>query len=177
MKILAIDCSTRAMGYSVDISGEDMPRHGLILLPGMKTLGPLYAAVRNTLCDLADQFRPDVLVWARPMFRDAQSAAQALLGVAAIADLVAHDEGMRAFNVVESSARKDVLGRGGFSERDAKGKIVPGSGTKGAKAAALAWCARQGFDVENHDVADAVVLHAHAKRQLAARAGRPALPY
>jgi hypothetical protein len=171
---LAIDCSTRAMGWCASPPDASSPLYGLITLPGMSNLGTLYASVRNSLCDLIDEHRPAALVWCRPMFRDAQTAAQALLGVAAIADLVAYDLGVRAFNVVESSARKDVLGRGAFGERDAKGKIIAGTGTKLAKAAALEWCAAHGFSTDSHDVADAIVLHEHAQRQLAVRERRAA---
>lgn len=171
--ILAIDCSTRRLGWSVDAPPANLPRYGLILLPGMKSLGTLYAAVRNSLSDLVEEHRPDVLVWCKPMFRDAQTAAQALLGVSAIADLVAHDNDIRTFDVVESSARKDVLGRGSFGERDpVTRKIIKGSGTKAVKAAALAWCAKCGLDVDSDDIGDSLVLLAYAKRMLAKRGAR-----
>jgi hypothetical protein len=166
--ILSVDCSTRALGWCASSPDGGAPIAGLILLPGMKRLGVLYATVRNSLSDLVDEHRTAVLVWCRPMYRDAQTAAQALLGVAAIADLVAYDAGIRAFEVVESSARKDVLGRGSFGERDARGRIIKGTGSKAAKAAALEWCARHGFRTDSDDVADACVLHEHVRRVLAA---------
>jgi hypothetical protein len=175
--VLACDISTREFGWCSDAHASSEPSYGLILLPGLKDLGRLNAAVRNSLCDLVERFRPAVLTWCRPMFRDQQSAAEALNGVAAIAHLVCFDYDIKPFVPVESTARKDVLGRGSFGQRDAKGKIIPGTGTKMAKAAALAWCARNGIDTDSDDIADAAVLHAHAKRQLAARDRRPALPY
>lgn len=171
-RILAIDCSTRRLGWSVDAPPASLPQYGLIELPGMARLGVLYAAVRNSLSDLVEEHRPDVLVWCKPMFRDAQTAAQALLGVAAVADLVAYDNDIPAFNVHEATARKDVLGRGSFGERDAAGKIIPGTGTKAVKAAALAWCVKCGLDVDSDDTADSLVLLAHAKRMLAKRSLR-----
>lgn len=169
VRVLSIDCSTRRLGWAADAPPANLPRYGLILLPGLKSLGVLYASVRNSLTDLVEEHRPDVLVWCRPMYRDAQTAAQALLGVAAVADLVAYDQGVRAFNVHEATARKDVLGRGSFGERDAAGKLIKGSSSKATKAAALAWCAKCGLDVDSDDVADSLVLLAHAKRQLAKR--------
>lgn len=56
-----------------------------------------------------------------------------------------------------------------FPTRDAAGKIIPGTGTKAVKAAALAWCVKCGLDVDSDDTADSLVLLAHAKRMLAKR--------
>lgn len=169
MTVCAIDCSTRALGWCCGIAGTNRPAFGLITLPGMKSLGTLYGSVRNSLSDLVEARKPSVLVWCKPLYRDSQSAAQALLGVAAIADLVAYDHRVRAFNVHEATARKDVLGRGSFGQRDDAGKIIKGSGTHAAKIAALLWCEQHGFEVESDDVADAIVLWRHATRQLAQR--------
>lgn len=166
--VLAIDCSTRRLGWACDELNARVA-FGLILLPGMSDLSRLYGAVRNSLCDLVERHSPGVLAWCRPMFRDQQSAAEALLGVAAVAHLTCWDYGLKPLVVVESTVRKAVLGRGSFGERDANGKVIKGTGSKQAKAAALAWCARHGFDVTSDDVADALVLHAYARRQLVAR--------
>jgi hypothetical protein len=143
----------------------------------MSSLPRLYAAVRNSLCDLVERFHPAVMAWCRPMHRDAQTAAEALLGVAAVAHLVCHDYGIQPMPEHEASARKAILGRGSFGQRDAAGKIIKGSGTAAAKIAALRWCEEHGFEPESDDVADAIVLCAHVRRQLAARSSRAALPY
>lgn len=177
-RILAIDCSTRFLGWAVDVPGANLPQYGLLTLPGMSKLGRLFAAVRNSLCDLAAEFRPEVMAWCPAYARIDQSAGAALNNVIAIAQLVCHDENIRPMPTLETDARGDVLGRKTFGKRDAHGKIIKGTGTAMAKAAALAWCGKCGLEnIASNDVADALVLLAHAKRQLAARASRPALPY
>lgn len=176
--ILAIDVSTRMLGWAVDVSDANLPRYGLIKLPGMKRLGVLFAAVRNSLCDLVEEFQPKAMAWCPAYARIDQSAGAALNNVVAIARLVCHDEDVRPMPLLETDARGDVLGRKTFGKRDARGKIIKGTGSEMAKAAAMAWCAKQGLDnIASHDVADALVLLAHAKRQLAQRPARAALPY
>lgn len=166
--VLALDCSTRMLGWCCTASGERV--YGLIKLPGMKDLGMLHAAVRNSLVNLIEGHKPGVLCWCRPMFRDQQTAAEALLGVAAVAHLTAYDYGLRVVVEAETTARKYVLGRGTFGERDpVTKKIIKGSGSRAAKAAALAWCAARGIETTSDDVADACVLHQYVSRFVMAR--------
>ena len=179
--IIAADISTRNMGWCAStrrdwsaVEGPHVPPAiGLVRLPGMQNLGKLNAAVRNSLCDLVERFGPvDVLAWCMPMFRDSQTTAEALLGVAAVAHLTAFDYSIRPLVVVESTVRKAILGRGAFGLRDGKGKLIKGSGTGLAKAAVLAWCSKNGFDTTSDDTADAAVLWAYARRQLSAEIGK-----
>lgn len=172
-RILACDISTRKLGWSVDAPPENLPRYGLIELPGMKHIGRLNAAVRNSLTDLIEEHRPDIFIWCRPKFGGGQTTEQALTGIASIAELVAYDNNVRPYNETESHVRKVVLGRGSFGQRDPKTrKIIKGTGTVEAKAAVMRWCARCGLDVDNDDTGDSLVLLAYAKRMLTKRCAR-----
>jgi len=153
---------------------DGSPAYGLILLPGMASLPKLYAAVRNSLADLIEEFAPATLAWCRPKFGAGQTTEQALNGVASVAYLCCHDYGLKPLVETESHVRKIVLGRGNFGLRDAKGREIKGTGTDRAKAAALAWCAAHGIRTDSDDVADAAVLHAYARRQSEARERRRA---
>jgi hypothetical protein len=140
-----------------------MPSYGLILLPGMKHLGLLYGSLRNCVEELVLAHRPTRLLFCMALFRDRQSAARALNGVQAVAELVAYDNDIEALEANESRARKVVLGRGTFGGKDENGRLIPGLGSKQAKAAVMKWCAEQGFEPATHDVGDALVLLRYAQ--------------
>lgn len=171
---LAIDCSTRNLGWAASGPDFDRPVYGLIVLPGMSKLPALYAAVRNSLSDLVEQYTPAAIAWCRPKFGAGQTTEEALNGVAAIAYLICHDYGVRPMPETESHVRKIVLGKGNFGLRDENGREIKGSGTPRAKAAALAWCAKNGTPTDSDDVADALVLFEYMQRQFAARERRAA---
>jgi hypothetical protein len=124
----------------------------------MADLGKLYAALRNVLEDAIALHTPSRLVFAPALFRDAQTAARALLGLIAVAELVAYDTDVRPLEIAETTARKAVLGRGTFGERDSDGKVIKGTGSRAAKQAALAWCHSRGWMTQSDDTADALVL-------------------
>lgn len=154
---LAVDISTRALGWCCGPTWLARPHFGLYRLGGMKDLGKLYRSVCNALAEVIELHDPARLIWA-PAFYNPQTAALALNGVAAMAELTAYDYGISPFTVPETTARLEVLGRGTFGQRDARGKLIKGTGSKAAKEAALNWCGLQGWLVQSDDVADAAVL-------------------
>ena len=176
-RILTIDCSSKWLGWCCDREDANRPSYDLIKLPGPQNVGKLYCAVRNSLSDLVEEFRPQVMGWCPAFFRNDRPNLLALGGVVATAELVCWDNRVRPMTEYESTVCAKVLGCGVFGERDAKGKIIKGTGTPLKKAAALRWCAENGFETDSDDVADAVILHEHFRRQLAQRPARAALPY
>lgn len=122
------------------------------------------AALENELEDLMGLLRPRRMFFA-VRFAANQTSAYLLTGLAVAAEISAYRAGVETVEkVAEQTARLDVLGRGTFGERDPdnRGRIIKGTGSKGAKDAAMAWCAAQGWQVPSHDVADALVIWQHA---------------
>ena len=154
---LALDISTRRTGWAF-ADGSGKPVYGLWLLPGMQSLGQLGAAFRNVLEDAIAVHKPDRLIFAPALFRDAQTAARALIGLAFTAELVAYDCSVRPFEIAEATARKQVLGPAVMSAIARAGRKRKGSGSEVAKAAAMDWARGRGFSPQSDDVADALVL-------------------
>lgn len=155
--ILSADISSKNLGWAAGSMGA-RPRFGLYPLPGPASLGRLYIAVRNTLVDLIEEHRPAHLSWCTPLFGKGHAIGKALGGVAAVAELVAADNAVKGWEVTESHARKVILGRGSFGERDRRGKVIRGTGTAHAKAAVLEWCEHSGWPVDDDNIADALLL-------------------
>ena len=162
---LALDVSPLRAGwaYAVDapvrhFGGTLQPVYGLLLLPGMASLGKLGAALRNVLEDLFELHRPDRLVFAPALHAKAQTTARALIGLAFQAEVTAYDYGVKPFEVAESTARKLVLGPAVTSAIIRAGRPKAGEGSKVAKAAAMQWARGRGFTPQSDDVADALVL-------------------
>lgn len=173
-KTMTLDLSTRNVGWACDV-GRNRPEYGLMQLPGMKDLGRLYRACYNGLEKLIEKHEPDRLVVCMALFRDAQTAAEALAGVQAQAILVAYDFEIEARKANEMQARKAVLGKGSFGLRnEATGSLIKGMGSKMAKAAVMKWCDDRGYTEGRpwftHDVGDALVLLEYDRM---VRYGRP----
>lgn len=167
--IMSVDISTRRTGWAVCDVRSNKPDYGLWLLPGMASLGRLYGTFRNGLEAAFDEYKPARLVFAPALYSEAQTAARALGGMMAIAELAAHDMGVHAYEIPETTARKHVLGRGSFVVRDDKGRTLKGAGTKLVKAMAMDWCRNHGWKPQSDDVADALVLLEYARRNVLAR--------
>lgn len=158
-------------GWALPASGDldDVPfslRDGLLL-------GARGAALENELSDFMALTRPRRLVFA-VRFAAAQTTAYLLTGLAVAAEIQGYRSGVQEIaKLAESEARKHVLGRGSFGDRDPSNgnKIIKGSGTPKAKAAALSWCNGKGWNVgDEADIADACVIWEFDRRgQLARR--------
>lgn len=156
---LALDASTRNLGWAVEIIGRPTPRYGLYTLPGMADRGLLYRRMVDALEELVETYNPERFIFARAFYDKQQTAARALNGVQAMIELVASNCRIVPIDVIESVARKRVLGHLNFGKRDERtGALIPGSGRKGAKATVMAWADRMGYRPTSDDVADALVL-------------------
>lgn len=167
--ILAVDLSTLT-GWCYGSASGNAPEWGVWRLPGMKNLGRCWVELQNKLEDFMSVTRPALLVFATPLAAN-QTTARLLLGLAAHAESSAYRLKVQTAEVTESTARKEVLGRGSFTVRDADGVPIRGEGSKVAKAMALDWCQRQGWDVADHNAADACVVWEYARRVLARQRG------
>ena len=159
-RTLTLDLATRVTGWAASTEDPRRPVYGFWRLPGMADLGKLYAALRNVLEDAIVLHRPERLVFAPALFREAQTASRALLGLVSVAELVAYDNSVQAFEISEDTARKAVLGHGSawFAERRPDGKAIKGTASERVKAAAMEWCTGRGWAPQTHDVADSLVL-------------------
>lgn len=156
---MALDASTRNLGFAVDVIGRTMPMYGLYTLPGISDRGLLYQRVVDTMEELVVKYNPERFIFATAFYDKVQTAARALNGVQAMIEFVAANCNILVIECIENIARKRVLGHVNFGKRDERtGKLIPGSGRKGAKNAVMAWADRRGYNPTSDDVADALVL-------------------
>lgn len=175
-RILTLDLSTRDVGWACS-NGMPIPAYGLLAFPGMKDLGKLYAACRNSIEKLIETHDPELIVFCMALFNSQQTAAKALICLQGIVELVAYDMSVDCLDANEMQVRKAILGRGTFAERNPRypGPTPDGkrpermwmNGSKNAKLAVMKWCADQGYDPASHDVGDALVLLRFAQQQTA----------
>jgi hypothetical protein len=168
--MLALDISARSTGWAYAAAAGE-PVYGLWIMPGIADLGRVYAALRNQMEDAFAVHQPASVVFV-PALHAQQTSARALLGLCAVAELACWDSDKRPYEVNEATVRKAVLGRGSFGDRGEGGRIIKGTGTTQAKAAAIAWCQSRGWQPQTHDVADALVLLEYARQHFTARAER-----
>lgn len=154
-RVLAIDVSTRNLGWAATVEVGRPPAADVWLLDGPRVLHQLYAQVRNSIEDLIAEHRPDELIYVPALVGGkGHTMTKQLNGVEAVAILAAYDKGVRPRPVSESAARGLLLGR----------KVMP---SDEAKAAALAWCDERGWPHRNDDnVADACIIWAARQRVL-----------
>lgn len=148
--VLALDLAT-TFGWCCGAANA-APRYGSVRLDGRER-APRYAALLDWLDDALRVHRFDRLVCEAPMVSgdfSGRDAALLALGLAAHVELWCWDNRVQQIpSVVVGTARKGVLGRGGFAK-----------GT--AKAVVLDWCRREGFDPRDDNSADALLLWAFA---------------
>lgn len=155
-RILAIDVSTRNLGWAATVEIGRPPAADVWILDGPKApLHQLYAQVRNSVEQLIDAHRPDELIYVPALVGGKKhTMTKQLNGVEAAAILAAYDKGVRPRAVKETEARGMLLGR----------KVIP---TDEAKALALAWCDERGWPHQNDDnAADACIIWAARQRVL-----------
>lgn len=129
-------------------------------------VGARGAALENELEGLMALLRPRYMAMAL-RFAASQTSAYLLTGLAVAAEISAYRQNVLPSKVAESEARKHVLGRGSFSERDPdnQNRAIKGTGTERAKKAAVAWCLGKGWKVPTHDVAEACVIWEFERRR------------
>ena len=166
--ILTLDVASRETGWAYGCVGEQEAAYGLWTLPGTADLGALYGKFRNALEDAITLHHPRRIVFAIPIMKG-HANTRALIGLSCIVELVAWDESVPNVNEVpESTARKEILGRGSFAVYQG-GKAIKGTGTERAKIAANEWARNKGWRPQTHDVADALVILEYSRRWELAR--------
>ena len=85
------------------------------------------------------------------------------MGMAAHVESSGYRLSVKVREIPEGTARKQVLGRGNFAERDEHRRIIKGTASKNAKAAAVRWCETKGWLVRDDNEADAAVIWQFAK--------------
>jgi len=159
---LTIDISTRRLGWAV--GGSSVAAYDEIALPGIKSLGALYAGVRNALCDLFAAYRPQRLVWCQAEFVEHDTVWEAHKATRAVAELAAHDNDVIPRIAYLRKARIAVLGRGDFGEYHPSGLgFVAEGGRAQAKAVVAAWCFEQGYGAVEFEVGNALVLRRYCE--------------
>lgn len=160
MKVLSLDCST-SVGWAFFPAHGAPPRCGTWKAPGSwspEDYGPRFLAFHDWLADMLTTFEPDVLAFESPVLPRGSMSLQTtehtlrlLIGMAAIAELVAQLREVTCVEVNVATAKKALAGNG----RADKGDML---------AAANA----RGFAVRDHHQADAcavgIVAYADLRR-------------
>jgi crossover junction endodeoxyribonuclease RuvC len=148
--VLALDLAT-CTGWCVG-AADSRPAYGSVRLEGRERAAR-YGALLDWLDDAVRLWKPDRLVCEAPMVSGdfaGRDAALLALGLAAHVEFWAWDNGVQQMqSVVVGTARKGVLGKGGFAK-----------GT--AKAVVMDWARREGFSPGDDNAADALLLWAYA---------------
>ncbi len=135
---------------------------------GIANMGESFVDLQNKLEDYMALLRPSLVIYALP-YAKMQTTARLGLGLAAHAESSCFRMEVRVREIPEGTARKGVLGRGGFAERDEHKRIVKGSARKNAKAASMAWCEGKGWAVRDDNESDAAVIWEFSRRFVLSR--------
>ena len=167
MKILALDLSRKATGWTVD-GGEGRPRHGTFRGAAATVgIGRAGVAFNQWLSDMIDVTGPEAIAIEAPAVAGhgivmGEDEAMLLIGLAFVCATVAELNGLRFMRAHVQTVRKCFVGQGR---------------PKDAKAAVLARCKQIGWTVSNFDEADSAALWFWAKanhdRSFRIETGRP----
>lgn len=130
---------------------------------GIARMGEAWVDLQNKLEDFMAVSRPSLVVYAVP-FAKQQTSARLGLGFSSHVESSCFRLSVPCYEVQEPTARKHILGRGSFTERDADKRIIKGSGRKGAKEASMEWCRARGWDIRDDNESDAAVMWEYARR-------------
>jgi len=148
VRIMALDLSTR-VGWAVGVPGE-RPRYGTWMLPSMADNGRCGAALVAALEDAITVHAPTHIVAEAPLPLPAQNhAATARLqfGLAWTVAMVGYWRDVQTRECSVDKARMGILGRCRFAgHRDEAKRVVMG------------WCEKQGWPVDDDNMADACLL-------------------
>lgn len=157
--ILALDLS----GYLGWAAGRKSrsPEHGcFVLADGLTDEGAAYSACCDVIADLITLHQPRQIIVERPLEIAHNTVAKwrnstGLLGLVAVAKLVAYKREVPLRLTAAATARADVLGNGRATKQDVIG-----------------WCISRGWQPGTDHAADALLLlaHAHGERAPGRRA-------
>jgi Holliday junction resolvasome RuvABC endonuclease subunit len=155
MRLLALDAATRT-GWAASTVPDDQPVFGHVnLSAGLgrePSRGSRFAAARQAYGDLIARFQPEVVLLESPFARGV-ATTRYLYGLAAIAEMLAHENGAAFLDLEVSAVRRRMLGNG-----------APADG----KATVIRWARGQGFELDDDqdDEADALMLLAVGLRDV-----------
>lgn len=156
MKILALDLATH-VGWCVDGPEVVPPRAGAFKLRGGGTeLGVAGLAFSEWLAEMVATWRPDAIAFEAPLMGGPGvvfngRTARLLIGLAFVTEVVAASYATRCFEEHVQSVRRHFLGQGR---------------PKDPKRATVERCRLLGWEVPDHNAADAAALWAFAKARL-----------
>lgn len=166
--ILALDLSL-STGWAYGGVRANAPWIGRWFLNGgIRDMGETWVDLQNRLEDLITLQKPSLIVYALP-YAKVQTTARLGLGLAAHAESSGWRMDVQVREIPEGTARKHVLGRGGFAERDEHKRIIKGSARRNAKAASMLWCEGKGWAVRDDNEADACVIWEFSRRFVLSR--------
>lgn len=166
--ILALDLSLRT-GIAYGCLRDTSPHISLWRINGgIARMGEAWVDMQNRLEDFVAVTRPSMVVYAVP-FAKQQTSARLGLGFSSHVESSCYRLDLPCYEVQEPTARKHILGRGSFTERDANRQIIKGSGRKGAKEASMEWCRNKGWEIRDDNEADACVMWEYARRYTLSR--------
>lgn len=151
MRILALDISTHC-GFAYRAGEDDKPVHGVWELGSGGNHGRYFSCLANELeIWLRSVLRPELVVMEAPLPHQAAKVqgnhprtVRVLLGLAAIVEMVCHEQAVKCEEANVIDVRQAVLGR------------QPPAGK--AKEAVMAFCNTMGWKPASDDAADALML-------------------
>lgn len=166
--ILALDLSLTT-GYAYGGLRANAPLVGRWFLNGgLANMGEAWVDLQNRVEDFIVLNKPSLIVYALP-YAKVQTTARLGLGLAAHAESSGYRMEVKVREIPEGTARKGVLGRGYFADRDAEKKIIKGSARRNAKSAAMTWCEGKGWAVRDDNEGDACIIWEFSRRFVLSR--------
>jgi crossover junction endodeoxyribonuclease RuvC len=142
MLVLALDLSTRC-GWALG-RDQETPRHGVWELPVSPALGPRLSALAASLEDALAILAPDHVCMEAPLPPQAQTAmhtARLQFGLAAVCEMVCHEQGVPLDEAAPHEVRKLIFNRARVDKQEV-----------------VIWCRARGLSPAEHNDADALAL-------------------
>lgn len=162
MKLVALDIATQ-VGWAYFPADGAAPKCGTWKVPGAwaaDDYGARFSRFHSWLCDVLTTFEPAALAFESPVLprgsmnlQTTEHTLRTLIGMAAVAELIATLRGLRCLEVNVSTAKKAFTGNG-----------------RAEKADMMAAASRRGFGVQDHHQADACAVGLVAYASIRARA-------
>lgn len=157
-RVLALDLSSHT-GWAIDRpTGGEKPLSGVVDLPlDGDEYGRAFVAFEQFLCDAIAAHAPDAVAFEAPLmhrgsnFITTEQTVRLLFGLAAITELVAHRSGLMAYEVNVATVKRHFAGNG-----------------RATKADMMARCRQLGWEVKDHNAADACAVWDFVRHKLRA---------
>lgn len=158
--VLALDLSTTT-GFAVGRPGDDPPKWGAIILPKEKGRGAVAASFEDWLDGMLEQHKPTRLVYEAPLPPNLQGDRETCYityGLAVAAEACAWRAGIEVWSHSSQTIRTAVIGRAHLTEEEKRMRPRPTVKT----AIVAPWIKSMGWDIQENNAADAVVVWAYA---------------